>query len=200
MGRYRPVLPPTGASDPAPGGGRSGPGPGMGKMSSMVAWVLRLGMLWGNCLVEVGQVQTGGAPRAPSVVVGDHRSQVADVIADHLAVHVRADEKSYSTGTLQRGDRIRVRRRVEGGWAEIDPPASTIGWMERTSLDLGDGAGERGSHRLEPVQPGPGPPTRAGRGAARGGAIGPPRRPDSGAAVDGAIAGEDGSSRSTDRP
>ena len=56
---------------------------------------------------------------------------------------------------------MRVRGWAEGGWVAIDPPAATIGWVERASLELGDEAGERGGHRLDPGEPGSGPPARA---------------------------------------
>lgn len=74
------------------------------------------------------------------------------MIDDHLAVFDRPDERSFETGDLRRGDRVRVRSRDAGGWAAIDPPPTTIGWIERGSLDPGD---------VDPARPGSGPPTRA---------------------------------------
>jgi hypothetical protein len=132
----------------------------MGKMSSMVAWPLRLMMLSGIFLAQAGQVRAGGAPRStPAAVDGDDGPSVGtEVIAEHLVVHDHANETSYSTGTLERGDSVRVRTWSEGGWAVIDPPSSTIGWIDRASLDLGDQAGDGDRHRLDP---GSGPPARA---------------------------------------
>jgi hypothetical protein len=132
-------------------------------MSSMVAWLLRLGMLSGICLAEVGQVPAAGAPRSSSSDVGrgEEEPGITEVIDDHLTVYDRPDEASFSTGTRRRGDRVRVRGWVADGWAEIEPPATTIGWVERSSLELGDEAGERGGHRLDPIGPESGPPLRA---------------------------------------
>ncbi len=134
----------------------------MGKMSRMVAWFLRLMMLSGIFLAQAGQVRAGGAPPLSTAAADGEggRSLSTEVIAEHLAVHDRADETSYSTGTLERGDRVRVRTWSEGGWAVIDPPSSTIGWIERASLELGDQAGEGDGHRLDPADPGSGPPAR----------------------------------------
>lgn len=61
----------------------------------------------------------------------------ASVIADHLMVLDQPDDGAFATGNLQRGDRVRVRRRLDGGWAEIDPPTSAIGWVERSGIDWG---------------------------------------------------------------
>ncbi len=130
----------------------------MGKTSSMVAWPLRLMMLSGIFLAQAGQVRAGGAPRSTMVEGAEGPSVSTEVIAEHLAVHDRADETSYSTGKLERGDRVRVRTWSQGGWAVIDPPSSTIGWIERASLEPGDQAGEGDGHRLDP---GSAPPDRA---------------------------------------
>ena len=113
----------------------------------------------GSAWLESARWQT---VRALTAIVGRSRSIRAIGTSRWIAGgracrrHGRADEKSYMHRPLSKGDRVRVRRRVEGGWAAIDPPATTIGWVERTSLDLGDGAGERRSHRLDPARPGPG--------------------------------------------
>ena len=132
-------------------------------MSSMVAWLLRLGMLSGIYLANFGQVQAAGAPGSSPAEVksGEEWPRITEVSADRLAIHDRPDETSYRTGTLEPGDQVRVRGWAEGGWVAIDPPATTIGWVERASLELGDEAGERGGHRLDPGEPGSGPPVRA---------------------------------------
>jgi hypothetical protein len=130
----------------------------------MVAWLLRLGLLSGICLAEIGQVPSGGASRSRLGETGQDgrlRVEIAEVAADRLAVYDGPDEKGFGTGLLERGDRVRVRRRLAGGWTAIDPPATTIGWVERASLELGDEADERGGHRLNPGEPGSGLPARA---------------------------------------
>ena len=113
----------------------------------MVASVLRVALLTGLFLVEIGQVASAGAPGPPSTGAphgeGD-RPQETTVIADRLAVFDQPDEASFGTGVLRRGDRVRLRGRPEAGWAAIDPPSTAIGWVERGSLELGDRTGERG--------------------------------------------------------
>jgi hypothetical protein len=132
-------------------------------MSSMVAWLLSLGLLSGMNLAEIGQVPSGDASRSESggTETERRRVEVTEEVVDRLSVYDRPDEKGFGTGRLGRGDRVRVRRWLAGGWAAIDPPATTIGWVERASLELGDEADERGGHRLDPGEPGSGPPARA---------------------------------------
>src|SRR5262245_48566146 len=119
-------------------------------MPVMIVWVATLGLVTAIGLAEVGQVEPRGEV-----------SRSTPVIADHLAVFDRPDERSFGTGRLARGDRVRVRGWIAGGWAAIDPPATTIGWIERASLELGDEVEEHGAHRLDPGEPGSGPPARA---------------------------------------
>lgn len=73
----------------------------------------------------------------------------ASVIVDQLIVLDQPDDGAFATGNLGRGDRVRVRRRLEGGWAEIDPPTSAIGWVERSTIAWDDD------------RDGPEPPVRA---------------------------------------
>ncbi len=130
----------------------------------MVACLLRLGLLWGIYLAEIGQVPSPGASRSGSGKTGPEgrpRVEVTEVRADRLPVYDGPDEKGFGTGVLERGDRVRVRQWLARGWVAIDPPATTIGWVERASLELGDEADERGGHRLDAGEPGSGPPMRA---------------------------------------
>jgi hypothetical protein len=115
-------------------------------------------------LAEIGQVPSGGASRSQLAETGQEgrlRVEMTEVAADRLAVYDGPDEKCFGTGMLERGDRVRVLRRLAGGWAAIDPPATTIGWVERTSLELDDEADERGGHRLDPGEARSGPPAQA---------------------------------------
>jgi hypothetical protein len=119
-------------------------------MPGMFAWASWFGLLSVMVLAEAGQAESTGAP------------QVARVIVEHLAVFDQPDEGAFGTGRLERGDRVQVRAPVAGGWAAIDPPATTIGWIERSALELGDEAESHGGHRLDPVgTAGSGPPARA---------------------------------------
>ena len=117
----------------------------------------------GIYLAEIGQVDAPGASRARPVGVdrGAEQPRDREVIADHLMVHVRSDESSFDTGQLERGDRVRVRSRVAGGWVAIDPPPTAIGWVEKASLEPDDAAGDRGRHRPDPAGRGSGTSARA---------------------------------------
>jgi hypothetical protein len=125
-------------------------------MSSMVVWMLQLGLLSAIYLAESGQVESGGAPRPVSMETPGARESVGDgqVIADHLAIYDRPDAASFGMGMLERGDRVRVREWIPGGWAAIDPPMTAIGWVERASLELGGEVGKRGGSRRDPASPG----------------------------------------------
>ncbi len=63
--------------------------------------------------------------------------------ADRLEVHVQPDEASFGVASLERGDRVRVRRWVAPGWAEIDPPQAAISFVARTALAIADGGNGR---------------------------------------------------------
>ncbi len=110
---------PTGARHGYPGGFHP-PNSRTESASKMTAWVVLLSAM---VLVDVDQV---GA-----------RGEDSTIIADHLAVYDQPDEASFGTGRLERGDRVCVRRWVAGGWAAIDPPATTIGWIERAAAGSG---------------------------------------------------------------
>ena len=62
----------------------------------------------------------------------------ASVIVDHLMVLDQPDDGAFATGNLQRGDRVRVRRLLDGGWAEIDPQSvlrlTPLGWLRLDAL------------------------------------------------------------------
>ena len=67
------------------------------------------------------------------------------VTVEHLDVFDQSDEKAYAVGTLNQGDRVRVRKILKEGWAAIDPPPMAIGWVQRTALDLRDEPGAAGA-------------------------------------------------------
>jgi hypothetical protein len=133
----------------------------------VVAWLLTIGLLSGVDLAEIGQVASEAAPRPPEPresraaahrppaakpEVETDQAQDTAVIDDHLAVFDRPDDRSFETGDLRRGDRVRVRSRDAGVWAAIDPPATTIGWIERESVELPEGAEARGDRGRAPTR------------------------------------------------
>ncbi len=139
------------------------PDPGM--TSSMVAWLLRLGLLSGIYLVEIGQVPSDGASRSPSVATatgagaGGSRSRRWWPIAWRCTTcRMRTasargcwgGETGCGCGGGSRGDgrrSIRPRRRSAG--------SSGLRWAWAMTAD------ERGGHPFDPAEPGSGPPTRA---------------------------------------
>jgi hypothetical protein len=121
----------------------------MEKVSSMVAFVLRLVLHAGIWLAEQGQVDAAPpSPASPLTVPSDDQTRVlTNVVAEHLEFFDQPDEKGYVMGTLNQGDRVRVRKTLEGGWTAVDPPPMAIGWVQRTALDLHDEPGAAGPAR-----------------------------------------------------
>ncbi len=128
--------------------------PGMEIVSSMVACDLRLIVLLGIWLAGSGQVEPARSPRTSSTPFGsqDPRPVVKTVVVSQLDVYDQANEKSYRMGTLSRGNRVKVRQLLPGGWVAIDPPSMAIGWIARSALDLGHESGMAGSRTGLPVQ------------------------------------------------
>ncbi len=109
----------------------------------MVAFVLRLVLLTGIWLAEPGQVApTRPSPPSPrTIAFHDQAPVMTTVVSEHLDVFDQPDAKGYVMGTLNQGDRVRVRKTLRAGWAAIDPPPMAIGWVQRRALDLGDEPG-----------------------------------------------------------
>jgi hypothetical protein len=112
----------------------------------MVACGLRLVLLWGIGLAGTGQVApahssaTAAAPRTES-----HRVAEKAVAVEHLEVYGRADDASYRMGTLNRGERVRIRKVLPSGWVGIDPPPMAMAWVPKSSVRLDGAAGADGS-------------------------------------------------------
>jgi hypothetical protein len=119
----------------------------MESVSSMVAIVLRLLVLSGIGLAESGQVDPAHpSPPSPasSATVADDPSRAMTTVAEPLSAFDRPDERAYVMDALKPGDRVRVRKVLDGGWTAIDPPPIAIGWVPRTALDLGNESGPDG--------------------------------------------------------
>jgi hypothetical protein len=106
----------------------------------MVAFLLRLVLLSGIGLAEPGQVAPAHPyPRsAPTIASDNPQGVMASEVTVPLAVFDQPDDKAYVLGSLNPGDRVRVRKIFQGGWAAIDPPPMAIGWVPRTALALGN--------------------------------------------------------------
>ena len=104
----------------------------------MVAFVLRLVLLSGIWLAGLGQVAPArpSPPSSPTIAADDQPRVMTHAVTEHLEVLDQPEEKAYVLGTLNPGDRVRVRKILQGGWAVIDPPPMAIGWVPRTALDL----------------------------------------------------------------
>jgi hypothetical protein len=61
----------------------------------------------------------------------------AEVTVAKLVVHDQPNEASYINNALSQGDRVQIRGIVEGGWLAIDPPSTTLCWIEQTAIDRG---------------------------------------------------------------
>ncbi len=120
----------------------------------MVACGLHLVVLLGISLAGIGQVGPARPSRnAPAPVGSGHDlPDVKLVVVERLEVYDQADETSYRMGTLNRGDRIRLRRVLAGGWVAIEPPPLAIGWVARSALNSGDVQGGGESRTSRPTQ------------------------------------------------
>lgn len=87
-----------------------------------MAWPTR----WGGAIAARGQ---GGA--------GGWR---AEVVSRGLDVFDEPDDRGFSTGRLREGAVLRVLRRVDADWLEVEPPRGSISWVDEDAVrDLGDG-------------------------------------------------------------
>jgi hypothetical protein len=105
-----------------------------------------------------GRESTAVASDSPAPIAGE--AEVADPMHE---VYDRADETGYITGTLSRGDRVRVHGAGQRGWLAIDPPPTMIAWVERSALDLRTESERTGGHVLDVDESGArsSPPARA---------------------------------------
>jgi hypothetical protein len=106
----------------------------------MVGLALRLTALSCVLLADSGQADPPRQPklRAMSAVPSTTEwPTAAELTVDKLMVYDQPNEASYINNTLSRGDRVSIRGIVEGGWLAIDPPATTLCWIERTAIDWG---------------------------------------------------------------
>lgn len=81
-------------------------------------------------------------PRLAMLVIGllDPSGQpaefpaMAEVDAATAAVFVEADERSFLTGTLRKGDRVTVRDTPRKGWLAIVVPPDSFSWIEQRAI------------------------------------------------------------------
>ena len=104
----------------------------------MCRLALRLTGLSCILIANSGQADSPLEPKTDSrttAAVEARPQAVATVGVEKLNVYDQPDEISYINDTLGVGDQVKVRGSVDGGWLAIDPPSSTICWIERTALD-----------------------------------------------------------------
>ncbi len=137
----------------------------------MLAWLRQLGVIGIVGLAGPGQVPDGDAPGVVRATVNQGRDRPDEqvVVADQVEVHVDPDEASFGLATLERGDRVRIRRSRDDGWTEIEPPRGAIGWVDRATLEIDELEEER-SHSAAAGGAGAGTPARA-RIVGRGGVV-----------------------------
>lgn len=103
-------------------------------------------------LIAVSLAISAGAPRP------------AWVEADVVEVMDEPDDAAFSTGRLERGARVSIRRDGPDGWATIDPPEGAFSLIEESALESLEGGRARVIDRFASVRPGregakmPGPP------------------------------------------
>src|SRR4051794_21920654 len=105
-------------------------------------------------LVGLGQVETRREPEsstAPPAVPKVDRPEIAEISALKVDVHDRADGNSFVAGELSRGDRVKVHGVVAGGWLKVDPPPTTICWIERSAIEFGKRSAVGAEHVLHRV-------------------------------------------------
>ncbi len=106
----------------------------------MVGLALRLTALSCVLLADSGQADPPRQPKLRSMSAVPSTTEwptAAELTVDKLMVYDQPNEASYVNNTLSRGDRVSIRGIVEGGWLAIDPPATTLCWIERTAIDWG---------------------------------------------------------------
>ncbi len=67
---------------------------------------------------------------------------VAEVAVDGLDVFDEADDRSFAPQRLRRGDRITVVEEGRDGWLAIEPPPSSLGWIEQGAIREAPGGTE----------------------------------------------------------
>lgn len=134
----------------------------------MLAWLYHLGVTAILVLAEPGQVPDDGVPGVVRATTNStlDRPDEQVVVADQVEVHVHPEEASFGLATLERGDRVQIRRSRDDGWAEIEPPQGAIGWVERAALaiDEHDRAGSQPAAERGTVAGMPGRARVLGRG------------------------------------
>jgi hypothetical protein len=83
-------------------------------------------------IAALAQMSSGGVQSPPALG--------AEVQVDRLDVWDRPNQTGYVTGTLRRGDRVRVRgdRPSANGWLAIEPLPTTICWIAESNLETSD--------------------------------------------------------------
>jgi hypothetical protein len=106
----------------------------------MFGLALRLTGLSLLLLAGSGQSDPPREPKLPSMSPVPSTAEwptTAEVTVEELLVHDQPNDESYINNTLTRGDLVNIRGKVEGGWLAIDPPSTTLCWIEQTAIDLG---------------------------------------------------------------
>jgi hypothetical protein len=107
---------------------------------TMFGLALRLTALSWMMLADSGQADPPRQPKLRSMSPVPSTTEwptAAEVTVEKLVVHDQPNEASYINNTLSQGDRVRIRGIVEGGWLAIDPPPTTLCWIEKTAIDWG---------------------------------------------------------------
>ena len=74
-------------------------------------------------------------PDAPAALDPAIHTATTVVNAESLDVYDRPDEGSYITGVVKRGEQVKVRHVLAGGWIAIDRPRTSICWVENSTIE-----------------------------------------------------------------
>jgi hypothetical protein len=106
----------------------------------MFGLALRMTALSLMVLADSGQADPPREPKLRSMSPVRSTTEwpiAAEVTVEKLVVHDQPNEASYINNALSRGDRVQIRGIVEGGWLAIDPPSTTLCWIEQSAIDRG---------------------------------------------------------------
>lgn len=130
----------------------------------MFGLALRLTGLSLMLLADSGQADPPREPELRSMSPVPSTTEwpaTAEVTAEELLVHDQPTESSYINNALSRGDRVRIRGIVQGGWQAIDPPPTTLCWIEQSAIGRESARSGPGGSASEPATSKTSAPERA---------------------------------------
>jgi hypothetical protein len=122
------------------------------KRHGMVRSLLRLSVLSCMVLVDISQVEAADVTDGVTTHTAPETGAppyAAEVTTEGLEVFDKASEQSYVVSALSRGDTVRVRELAADGWLAIDPPPTTVFWIERSAIQWSPGRAGQDGHVVD---------------------------------------------------